>query len=216
MTADIGGVSLAEWVLRRSATAPSVSVTALVTSTDPEDDVLETLCVKLGMPCFRGSLPDVRQRYIEAARHFGLVFICRVCGDSPFVDTCSMSAMVAALQKGETDYARVTDTLNGFVSEAFTLEALERSAAMENLPGDREHVTPAMIRRGDVFRQAFFSGPRIPANDVYPQLTVDAPEDLRLLRELYASGLTWQSSCAEVLRKLRERFVKNETTDNTR
>ena len=70
----------------------------------------------------------------------------------------------------------------GLDVEAFTFEALERSWREDNNPAWREHVTPYIQRRPELFRQ------RGVINEVdysFHRWTVDTPEDLELVRKIY-------------------------------
>ena len=57
----------------------------VATSTDPSDDVLAEYCNSQGFNCFRGSLDNVLDRYIQAAKAFGFTGIYRFTADNLFV-----------------------------------------------------------------------------------------------------------------------------------
>lgn len=195
---DIGGMPLAVWVLRRCTLVRTAHMTALVTSIHPTDDALSEAVMQAGFPCFRGSLENVRQRYIAAGQHFQLDVVGRVCGDSPFVDVDMLDTLLHAAQVGKADYLRVVDTVPGFVSEAFTLRALESSQGLE--PQAVEHVTTAL--RQHPTRYTHLLVPGIPAPQAIPPLTIDTAPDIMLTRALVAKGCTFDTLAEDVLRRL--------------
>lgn len=198
MLMDLGGMPLAVWVLRRCALSRVGHMVALLTSRHPSDDILADAAEREGFACFRGPLEDVRQRYLMAGRHYSLEAIARVCGDSPFVDVDMLDAVLDRAQNGKADYARVVDTLPGFVSEAFTLEALESSTALA--PEAVEHVTTALREHPCRFRHLLLPGLRSAAG--LPPLTVDTEEDFVSVRCLVSSGCTVDTPASEVLHSL--------------
>jgi spore coat polysaccharide biosynthesis protein SpsF (cytidylyltransferase family) len=127
-----------------------------------------------------------------------------VCGDSPFVDVACLDGMLVMARNGGVDYLRVTDTLNGFISEVFTLEALERSMFLDDSPTAREHVTPALSNRSDIFRHYLYPGPPVPSGYSFPQLTVDTADDLYIVRRMYAGGVTYHTKAHDILKVLQK------------
>ena len=67
---EIGGHPMLLRVIRRAQQTSSVELVAVITSTGADDDAIQRLCQENGVPCFRGSLDDVLDRYYQAAKHF--------------------------------------------------------------------------------------------------------------------------------------------------
>ena len=105
--------------------------------------------------------------------------------------------------KGKVDY--VSNTLpprtfpRGLDVEVMTFEALERAWREDNNPALREHVTPYIYRNPEMFRLH-----RV-ANEVdlsHHRWTLDTPEDLALIRNVYSHFGNDQFTWPEVLHYL--------------
>jgi len=127
MLMNLGEFKLVEFVYRRCLLSKESDICAVITSTDSSDDELYNFCIKKDIPIFRGSLNNVLQRYVDASEFFGLDLICRVCGDSPFVDTKYIDEMFADLINNNIDYIGFDkDTIiHGLDSEVFKFNILK-------------------------------------------------------------------------------------------
>ena len=83
---DITGRPMLEHVVVRTMKARSVDGIVIATTTDPSDDVLEQFCLTKGIPCCRGSLPDVLDRFYQASVQFNADVIIRLTADCPLLD----------------------------------------------------------------------------------------------------------------------------------
>src|SRR5579863_6664784 len=84
---EIVGKPVLELLLERLRRSRRIHETVVATTTLPEDDVLERLCQRLGLPCFRGQSEDVLDRVAKAAASAGADIIVEITGDCPL--TCS-------------------------------------------------------------------------------------------------------------------------------
>jgi len=179
----IGDRSLLERCLRRLITA-GVAHVVLATTRAPEDDALEAVARRLGVPTYRGATDDVLGRFVEAAAAFDLDPIVRATGDNPAVDIQGPGRVLAALRAEGVDYVREEGLPHGAGVEAFTADALTRAAALARSPYDREHVTTYIRRHPTLFRVREIPAP-IPLQRPLLRVTVDTKQDLAALRELF-------------------------------
>jgi spore coat polysaccharide biosynthesis protein SpsF len=93
---DIAGRPMLEHMLARTMRARSVDAIVVATTTDPSDDVLEQFCFVKGVPCFRGSLPDVLDRMYHAASQFQADVIIRLTADCPLIDPGVIDLTISA------------------------------------------------------------------------------------------------------------------------
>jgi spore coat polysaccharide biosynthesis protein SpsF len=172
-------------VVTRTRQARTLGLVSVATSDEPADDVIEGFCRAEEVPCFRGSRPDVLDRYHGAARHFAADIIVRLTADCPLLDPAIIDKVVETFLAGEFDY--VSNVLeptypDGLDTEVFSREALDRAWREARLGSEREHVTPYINQRPDLFRlgrvkhETDLSGLR---------WTVDEPQDLELVRRIY-------------------------------
>jgi spore coat polysaccharide biosynthesis protein SpsF len=75
-------------IIDRVRFAKTVDKIIVVTSTNPENDVIESLCRQIQINCFRGSEDDVKNRYIKAIEYYNIRnndSIVRITGDCALV-----------------------------------------------------------------------------------------------------------------------------------
>jgi spore coat polysaccharide biosynthesis protein SpsF len=83
---DISGKPMLQRVIERTMQAKYINQVVLATSSDTSDDILLKFCQKHGFPCFRGSLPDVLDRFYQTALHYHADVIVRLTADCPLLD----------------------------------------------------------------------------------------------------------------------------------
>ena len=183
--ADVCGTPVLHCVVSRVRQARTLSLFAVATSDHSTDDVIEKFCQINVVPCFRGSQDDVLDRYYRAAKHFQANVIVRLTADCPLLDPAIIDKVVETFMTGKFDYCSNTQEPSypdGLDTEVFTWNALERSWQEAHLPSEREHVStyvtknPGLFRLGSVKHDEDLSRLR---------WTVDEPQDLDLIREIY-------------------------------
>jgi spore coat polysaccharide biosynthesis protein SpsF (cytidylyltransferase family) len=181
--APIGSRTILDHCVTRLSTS---GLPVIVATTDqPEDDAVERAARRLGVDVFRGAEDDVLGRYIAAAHACGLTEIIRATADNPLVDSGAPMRTLTFRQRVGADHVVECGLPAGTAVEAVSIDALERASALITDPYDREHVT-SFLRRDSRFRALRAVAPgdlRRPGL----RLTVDTPEDLEFIREVYAS-----------------------------
>lgn len=187
---DIGGVPMLQRVVVRARRAQSLGRVVVATTTDTSDDPLATFCRCQGFPLFRGDPYDVLDRYYQAASAFGAEVVVRLTGDCPVIDPREIDRTVAAFLAAKVDFAanrlpppwhRTTPI--GMDTEVVTFTALARAWREAKTKYAREHVMPYLYEEPGRFNTLLV--------DHDPdwgdlRLTVDTPEDLELIRQVYA------------------------------
>jgi spore coat polysaccharide biosynthesis protein SpsF len=174
--------------LERLRRARRIDALVVATSTDPSDDPLAAYCGGLGVEVFRGSLSDVLERFRGAlATHPEAKAVVRLTADCPLADPAVIDEVIAHHHAEDADYT--SNTLgertfpHGLDTEVIRAGALVDAAERAADPYEREHVTPYIYRRPDAYRLAGVSrDPPLP----HLRWTVDYPEDLAFVREIYA------------------------------
>lgn len=185
MLALISGRPLIEYVYGRCKQSKAEKV-LVATSSDSSDDVLYEYCKKNNIPAMRGDLDNVVKRYDQAAGSHGLKYICRVCGDTPFVDTSLIDSLFGILAGKKLDYAapdRQT-CASGFYSETFTASALKKVLKTTKSSEDLEHVTKYMLDNKDKFAVELVNAELNPEFMSKVRFTVDYPEDIKVANEI--------------------------------
>lgn len=205
---DLGGSPLIEWVCRRVSLCRKVDRIIVATSNDKSDDVLASTVADLGFDVFRGSLHDVRSRFIEAALFSGATIIIRVCADNPFVDPFWLEYLISKFCACDTvdygfNHSPLTDLRfpDGFGGEAFSLATLTECAEMFSDANSIEHVTwPIWNSKGRFVTKAFVPPFQEELMVGETKFDVDRLEDLWFLKDLVDRGVTMSASSRDILR----------------
>jgi len=182
--APIAGRPAILFMYERLLRARRLDGICLATSVDSSDDPLAEAARGAGMPVFRGSLDDVLDRFVGAARLHGSEIVVRLTGDCPLIDPDVVDRVVALLDEGGFDYVSNADPPtfpDGLDVEAVRTEALESAGAEATLGSEREHVTLFIRNRPERFRCANL---RSPIDLSALRWTVDYQDDLELVRQL--------------------------------
>lgn len=183
--AEIGGKPMLSYVVSRARQARRLDALVVATSRNANDDPIAGWCREAGVSCFRGDEHDVLDRYRSAASAFGFDVIVRLTADCPLLDPAVIDHVIDEFRGGDFDY--VSNTIapsypDGLDTEVVRRDALERAWREATLPSEREHVTPYIWKRPELFRLENVG--REP-NLSYLRWTVDEPEDLELVRRVY-------------------------------
>lgn len=217
--ADIAGQPMLQRVFVRTSRARTLSETIFATTTDASDDPVADYCGLSGIPLARGSLYDVLDRYYQSAREAQADVVVRVTADCPVVDPDLIDAAVALVTRHsppQFDFAanRLPPPWGrtypiGLDTEVCTFAALKRAWKEAKEPQHREHVMPYFYEGVELttvnrqlqtgvssrgFKVALLHNP---ADFGDYRWTVDTPEDLEFIRQVYArfngrDDFTWK------------------------
>lgn len=188
--ADIGGKPMLLHVVLRARRAQTIGQVIVATTTDSSDDPIATFCRAQGIPYLRGDLMDVLDRYYQAARAFGGKTIVRLTGDCPLIDPREIDRTVRAFFDGQVDFAAnrlpppwKRTTPIGMDTEVVSFDALARAWREAEKKFEREHVMPYFYDQEGRFKTLLVDHEPDLSN---LRLTVDTPEDLALIRNIFA------------------------------
>jgi len=214
---DIAGQPMLARVYERTCMASALDQVVVATTNQPDDNPIAELCAQRGYPYYRGSLSDVLDRYYQSARQFSAQVIVRITADCPLIDPQIIDRTVAAffshtaaqdvlLSDGESPapnpvnaepfepaYDFVANRLPppwgrtypiGLDTEVCTYTALETAWREAELPHQREHVMPFFYDNLQRFRVLLVNAEQ---DFGWLRWTVDTPEDLELVRRIYAA-----------------------------
>jgi spore coat polysaccharide biosynthesis protein SpsF len=183
--AEISGRPMLAHVTNRVKRACTVGDVVVATSTAAQDDRIELFCRREQIACFRGKEADVLDRYYRAACAFGAAIVVRVTADCPLHDPRVIDAVVSRFDVATMDY--MSNTIDrtypdGLDTEVFSFAALERAWRDAQWTSEREHVTSYMWKHPELFRIQQIRQDR----DLSAlRWTVDEPQDLAFVREVY-------------------------------
>jgi spore coat polysaccharide biosynthesis protein SpsF len=202
----IAGEPMLVRVVERARRARTLHEVLVATSEDPADDAIAELCAGRGYPCYRGSLHDVLDRFYGAASTAGAAVIVRLTADCPLIDPEVIDQVVTAFLGEKVNGELYTDHSSRFAGpwdfaanrlpppwhrtwpigldvEVCAFQALERAWREGDQPHHREHVMPYLYEQEGRFRVLL-----VDHDPDYGSLrwTVDTPEDLEVVRRIYA------------------------------
>lgn len=181
----IVGKPMLQLELERVARAKRIDRIVVATSTDASDDEIQCLCDGIGIPCFRGSLDDVLDRFYRAALEAKPDYVLRLTGDCPLMDPEMIDEIIDYCLVGGYDYVCNTvkptfpDGLDAWVCR---FGALEKTWQEAKMPSEREHVVTYIKSNPDRFKIGSFEGS---ADLSRLRWTVDEKEDLELVSRIY-------------------------------
>lgn len=179
---DLAGRPLLAHVITRAQAIKSVDHVIVATTTSPADAAVLDLARQCGAVGFAGSENDVLDRYYRAALEAGAETVLRVTGDCPLLDPSVSGLVLQEYLRGHADYVSNIDPPSypdGLDTEVFSFAALARAWREARLPSEREHVTPYIRNRKELFRT---SNVTHPTNLSTYRWTVDDPADLEFVR----------------------------------
>lgn len=185
---DIAGAPMLWHVVRRARRATTLDRVLVATSTAAADDAVAAWCATAGVECFRGSEPDVLDRYYRAAIWAQAEVVVRLTADCPLLDPAVIDRVVTCFLTGAYDYVSnvAPPTFpDGLDTEVLTCAALWRAWREARQPSQREHVTPYLRQYPERFRLGNVTHcPDLSAL----RWTVDEPADLAFVRAVYREG----------------------------
>lgn len=224
---DIGEEPMLWHVYERASHASLVDEVVIATSTESADDAVDEFCKNRGTQCVRGSEADVLDRYYQTAVETSANTIVRLTADCPFLSPAVVDRVIREFKLSDCEY--VSNTLeythpDGLDVEVFDSETLEIACKEATEPNEREHVTPYMkksdtIESENVENVVDMSAYEFVKQDIIPRWTVDYPEDMEFVREVYdrltkrGHWLFDQQSVLELLERTPELRNINEDRD---
>ena len=220
--ADIAGQPMLARVFIRTSRAVTVTETIFATTTDASDDPVAEYCDFSGIPVRRGSLYDVLDRYYQSAKEAKADVVVRITADCPVIDPALIDDVVKMVignsVNGNWEFDFAANRLPppwgrtypiGLDTEVCTFAALERVWKEAKEPQHREHVMPYFyegIQLNNVNRtlqtgvspRGFKVALLHHTTDFGDyRWTVDTPEDLEFIRQVYArfdgrDDFTWK------------------------
>lgn len=185
MLAEVEGKTIIHHVIDRVKKSKLVNDVIIATSKDKSNNALVKEAKQLGVNVFRGDEEDVLDRFYKAAKRFGATIIVRITGDCPLIDPEIIDIMIRFFKENNLDYASNTDPPtfpDGMDVEVFSFNALKKAWKNAKLKSEREHVTPYIRKKKDLFEIKNFEND----NDLSEyRITLDEKEDLIAIKEIF-------------------------------
>ena len=182
---DLCGQTMLGRVVGRTRGAELVDEVVVATTRHDTDEPIIEECRGLDVACFLGDEEDVLDRYNRAAEAHGADVVVRITSDCPLIDPSETDRVVRAFLDSRPDYA--SNILRrtyprGLDTEAMSTATLAHAWLEARQPYERIHVTPYIYGHAETFQLLSVTGREDCSNYRW---TVDTPEDLEFVREVY-------------------------------
>jgi len=181
------GKPLIEHILESLSFSKEITQLIVVTTNNPQDNVLVDYLIKSDWKYFRGDEEDVLKRYVDAIKIFGGDYIVRITADNPLIDPEIVDEVIRNALNNNVEYAsndlEKTYPL-GYSVEVISRNVLEKLEELTTEKSFREHVTFYILKNPKLFK---ILNVRAPDDLCYPdwRLTVDTKEDFKLLEIIF-------------------------------
>jgi len=173
---------LIEHVIERLKRAKIPDEILICTSTHPDDQVLVEIAEKNKIGWFTGSEEDVLDRFIQAAKKNKADVVVRASGENPLIDPLYLDRAVQEHLELGAKYTSVKGLPPGVRVEVIDVLALKKAHKLADNPQKSEYMT--FYFRSDFFKVHFIEAEKRFKRPHF-RLTVDTPEDLELMCEIY-------------------------------
>ena len=178
--------TMIEHMIERVRRAQGLDAVVLATTTNPRDDVLESVARRAGIEVFRGSEDDVLGRVVQAARANEADRVVQLCGDCPLLDPDIISRAIELFPSDR--FVGITNIGTGYPDgmdvQVFLFDALEESSRKGQMSEDREHVGWYIRQHPEEFPLALLEPDSSLRRPQY-RLVLDEEIDYQLLKLIF-------------------------------
>ncbi|HWO75376.1 MAG TPA: glycosyltransferase family protein [Bacillus sp. (in: firmicutes)] len=179
------GLPLLLLQIERVKQSKHIDYLIVATSKEASDDPIEKLCLDHQIPCFRGELENVLDRFYHAAIPFSPEHIVRFTGDCPLSDPELIDDIIGFHLHGNFDYTSNTiepTFPDGLDVEVFRFRCLKQAWKEAALPYQKEHVTPFIYEHPTRFKLGIYKNHK---DLSHLRWTVDEAADFELVKKVY-------------------------------
>lgn len=179
---EVNGEAYIRWMIRRLKLATSLEEIVLCTSTNPQDDPLETVAKEEGVACFRGSEDDVIQRLYDASLKYQLDYVVNMTADCPLLPYDLIDDLIECYNKTDADLVKCHHLPVGIYLSGLKPEAMKRLLELK-ASGNTEYWLYYFLKT-DLFKVEQLSTPSHWNKPEY-RLALDYPEDHEVFKIVY-------------------------------
>ncbi len=176
-------------MIERVISAQHVGDVIIATSTNPDDDEIEKLCVQNNLICFRGHLTDLLDRHYQVAKQFNADAVIKIPSDCPLIDPKVIDKVIEHyVSSDQFDFVSNLHPAtypDGNDVEIFSFESLECAWKDATKDYEREHTTPFIWEHQDVFSVGNVTWETGYDYSSTHRWTIDFPEDYEFIRKVY-------------------------------
>lgn len=178
-------ISILDYLVAQLRQRPEIDAVVLAISDRLENDIYEEKARGYGIPFLRGDDRDVLGRLVRGAELVGADHVFRVTTESPFTYFENLPAVLEHHRTNTIDFSSVSDLPDGSYYQIIAHAALRRCWEDGGDAYRNEYCTKYIFDHQDQFQIAQHAPPAAVQRKADIRLTVDWPEDLIVVREIY-------------------------------
>src|SRR3989338_7132209 len=178
-------VSILDYLVKQLKMRSEIGAIVLAVSEREENTIYKTKSQEYGIPYILGDDRDTLGRLIKGARHVGADTVFRVTTESPYHYLDNLPEMCAQHVEHDLDFSVTKALPDGAYFQIIKTEALERCWNEGGEPYRNEYCTKYIFDNREKFKIKEHDAPPEFRRKGDIRLTVDWPEDLIVLREVY-------------------------------
>jgi len=201
LTLAVENRQIIRWMIDRLKLAKSVDEIIICTSTNQQDNILETIAGEENIKVFRGHEEDVIQRLYDASIAYNLDYALNITADCPLVSIEYIEQIIDKYIETNADLIRSLDLPHGFFSYGLKIEALKHVCEIKK--GNDTEVWGRYFTDTGLFQVVDMVIPKELIRRDY-RLTLDYPGDFEFFKVIYSHfGVnTYRTSMVEIIRFL--------------
>ncbi len=186
----LAGKPLLVRMMERVTTTLNIGKVLIATTTDPEDDVIEELCMENNFEVFRGDRDDLLDRHYQAAKKYKADVVLKIPSDCPLIDPAVINKVVTYFLDSDTKFDYVSNLHpasypDGNDVEVMTIQSLEYAWKNARRKMEREHTTPYIWENADKFKIGNVCWENGIDYSMSHRWTIDYPEDYQFIKAVF-------------------------------
>lgn len=180
------GEELLSHIVARLRRSQFISEVIIATTTSSQDDVIVDLCERKNIRCHRGSIDNILERIIEAARPYAPDYMIQATGDNPCITPGLVDDVILNLIDSKADYVgnHFGAIPCGLEVRGFTYDAIKKVQKKTTDPIDLVHGSYYIYSNPKEFNVRAID-PALPEAFPEVRLTVDEPRDYKLIYHIF-------------------------------
>jgi spore coat polysaccharide biosynthesis protein SpsF len=186
----LAGKPLLVRMVERVQAAKLAGTVVVATTTNSQDDLIEELCRREGILCFRGHPTDLLDRHYRAGKHFDADAVVKIPSDVPLIDPKIIDKVLGTYLLNPDAYDYVSNLHppsypDGNDVEVMYMGALEIAWREAKRGFEREHTTPFLWESPERFSIANVAWETGLDYSMTHRWTIDYEEDYMFIDAVY-------------------------------
>jgi spore coat polysaccharide biosynthesis protein SpsF len=174
----------------RVASSKLKGTIVIATTTDKNDDEVETLCKQYQINCYRGHPTDLLDRHYQAAKLLNADAVVKIPSDCPLIDAKVIDKVLKYYLDNFDKYDFVSNLHpptypDGYDVEIVSMKALEDAWLNAKKDFEREHTTPYFWENPYKFRIGNVEWESDKDYSMSHRFTIDYETDYNFIKQVY-------------------------------